>query len=90
MKESLERLWNEYFAEECAAIDTKKEKRLAKKALEAHAAVNESLTNEQMKILEKYIETLFEMQDILVKKAFFKGCNFAASFLIETQNWGRI
>ena len=84
MKETLEKLWNEYFAEECAAIDTKEERALAKQALQMHNMANELLTTEQRGAIEKYIETLFEMQDSLVKKAFFKGCEFTISFLLET------
>ena len=84
MNITLEKLWSEYFAEECAAIDTKKERALAKQALQMHNIANELLTKEQSEALEKYIEVLFEMQDSFVKKAFFKGCEFAISFLLET------
>lgn len=83
MKETLEKLWKEYFAEECAATDTEEERALAKKALEMHKTVNELLTKEQIVATEKYIDALFEMQDSFVKKAFFKGCEFAISFLFE-------
>lgn len=83
MKETLEKLWKEYFAEECATTDTEEERTLAKKALEMHKTVNELLTKEQIVATEKYIDALFEMQDSFVKKAFFKGCEFAISFLFE-------
>ena len=83
MKETLEKLWKEYFAEECATTDTEEERTLAKKALEMHKTVNELLTKEQIVAIEKYIDALFEMQDSFVKKAFFKGCEFAISFLFE-------
>ncbi len=82
MKETLEKLWNEYFAEECAAIHTQEERVLAKKAIEIHKSVNELLTKEQNAAVEKYIETLLEMQDAFIKKAFFKGCEFTISFLL--------
>ncbi|MBE6698968.1 MAG: hypothetical protein E7584_01835 [Ruminococcaceae bacterium] len=89
MKETFEKLWNEYFAEECAAIDTEEERALVKKALKMHEMVNELLTREQIDAIEKYIETLFEMQDSFVKKAFFKGCEFAISFFFEAGNFGK-
>ena len=34
--------------------------------------------------MEEYIDLLYEMQDSFLKKAFFKGCNLACSFLGET------
>lgn len=83
MKTLLEKLWNEYFAEECAAINTKEEKALVKKAVEMHKTANESLTKEQSEAFEKYIEALYEIQGFFVKKAFFNGCEFATSFLFE-------
>ena len=87
MKKTLEKLWKEYFAEECAAIDTEEERTLAKKALDMHKMVNELLTKEQIVATEKYIDALFEMQNSFAKKAFFKGCEFATSFLFEAGNF---
>ena len=87
MKETMERLWNEYLAEECAAIETQEEKALVRKALEMHKNANELLTKEQNDAIEKYIEALFEMQDSFIKKAFFKGCEFTTSFLLEVGNF---
>ena len=86
MKNTLEKLWNEYFAEECAAMDTAEEKALIKKAGELHKIANESLSREQKDATENYIEALYEMQDCFGKKAFFKGCEFATSFLLEAGN----
>ena len=83
MKETLEKLWNEYFAEECAIIDTAKERALAKKAVEIHKTANELLTEEQRVVVEKHIETLCEIQEAFVKKAFFKGGEFVASFFLK-------
>ncbi len=83
MKTTLENLWSAYFAEECSEINTDEEKSLLKKAGEMHTKVNELLTEEQIHIVEKYIETLYEIQTTFGKKAFFKGCEFATSFLLE-------
>ena len=47
MKETLEKLWDEYFACECAVINTEKEKALIKKAVGAQKAIDELLTKEQ-------------------------------------------
>ena len=83
MKETLEKLWNEYLAEECAVIDTEEEKRLAKKAAEKHDIANDLLTKEQSDIVEDYVDAVCEIQGCFSKKAFFKGCEFTASFLLE-------
>lgn len=83
MRKILEKLWNEYFYEECSVISTKEEKALIKKAAEIHEATNELLAKEQIDAIENYVDTLCEIQDSFAKKAFFKGCEFAACFLIE-------
>ena len=44
MKETLERLWNEYLLDECAAIDTDEERNLTKEAVELHEKANILLT----------------------------------------------
>ncbi len=67
--------------EECSTIDTEEERELAKRAVKRHKAVSDLLTNEQNEAMDKYIEALCEMQGSFVKKAFFKGCEFATSFL---------
>ncbi len=83
MKKILEKLWVEYLAEECAIMDTEQERELTRRARERHKTVIELLTNEQHEAVEAYVEILCEIQDGFVKKAFFKGCEFTAAFLIE-------
>ena len=84
MKETLEKLWNECFAEECAMLDTEEEKAPIRKVAELQKKASELLTKEQRCAVEKYIEALYESQCFYVKKAFFKGCEFATSFLFES------
>ncbi len=84
MRETLEKLWNEYFAEECAALDTEEERALVRRAAEAHKTANELLTKEQGAVMEQYVETVYEIQNCFGKKAFVKGCEFAVAFLLET------
>ena len=86
MIKTLEKLWNEYFAEECAVADSNEERELIKKAAEMHKSVSKSLTEEQNKIFEQYIDALYESQSFFAKKAFFKGCEFSVSFLLEAKN----
>ena len=83
MKETLELLWKEYFAEKCATIETDEERALIKKAVERHKEVSEMLSKEENDAVEKYVEVLYEAQASFNKKAFFKGCKFAASFILE-------
>ena len=86
MKEILEGLWNEYLWEKCAALDTDEERRLTEKALKLHKKANALLNKEQEAAVEKYIDALCNIEAILVKKAFFKGCEFAVSFLLAVGN----
>ncbi|MBO5354439.1 MAG: hypothetical protein J6B09_00045 [Clostridia bacterium] len=83
MKETLEKLWNEYLLDECAAINTNEERTLMKKTVELHEKVNALLNKEQEEAVEKYVDALCDMEALFVKKAFFKGCEFAVSFLLE-------
>ncbi len=89
MRKTLEKLWNEYFAEECAVIDTEEERVLLKKAVELQKTVNELLTKEQREAVQKCMEALYEMEGVFIKKAFFNGCEFAASFFFEAGNFGK-
>lgn len=83
MKEIIEKLWSEYFAEECSLIDEEEERTLLKKADEAHKTVNSLLTKDGIEAIEKYIDIHYEIEGLFIKKAFFKGCKFAASFFFE-------
>ena len=83
MKETLEKLWNEYLLDECAAINTNEERTLMKQTVELHEKVNALLNKEQEEAVEKYVDALCDMEALFTKKAFFKGCEFAVSFLLE-------
>ncbi|MBE6644072.1 MAG: hypothetical protein E7612_01680 [Ruminococcaceae bacterium] len=75
MRLTLEKLWNEYFAEECAAVNTNEERVLAKKVVEMHKLANELLTNEQRQAVERYVEAQYEIQGSFGKKAFLSVVN---------------
>lgn len=89
MKETLEKLWNEYLLDECAAIDTDKERNLTKKTAQLHEKANALLDVQQKDAVQKYVDTLFDANALFVKKAFIKGCEFAVSFLLEAGNLGK-
>ena len=83
MKETLEKLWNEYLLDESAEIDTDEERNLTKKTVELHEKANGILNRDQKDAVEKYVDALCDLEALFVKKAFFKGCEFAVSFLLE-------
>ena len=83
MKQMLERMWNEYFYEECAKICDAKEKEALQRAAKMRESVSAQLTKEQSEAVEKYVEALYENQIYFAKRSFFKGCEFAISFLFD-------
>ena len=89
MKETLEKLWNEYLLEECATIDSHEEQKLTQRSGELHDKANTLLNNEQKDAVEEYVNSLCELNSFFAKKAFFKGCEFAVSFLLDSGNFGK-
>lgn len=86
MKQTLEKLWNDYLLDECALIDTDEERMLTKKAAELHESANALLNKDQQAAVEKCLDALYDIEALFVKKAFCKGCEFAVSFLLEARN----
>ena len=78
MNKILETLWKEHYAEECATLESKEERALAKKAVNMHNEFNEFWNEES---LEKYIEALCEIHSLQAQKAFLKGCALAVAIL---------
>ena len=89
MKNTLEKLWNEYLFSECAVMDTDEERVLTKKAAELHEKADALLDKEQRAAVEKIIDALCDVNAIFTKKAFFKGCEFAVGFLLESGGFGK-
>ncbi|MBR6745291.1 MAG: hypothetical protein IKM00_08770 [Clostridia bacterium] len=83
MEKMLEKLWDDYWFEACAAIESEEERILVKRAAEAHKNTSGLLTKEQNDMMEKYIDILNEIQSAFGKKAFLKGCEVAAAFFFE-------
>ena len=86
MKQTLEKLWNEYFAEKCAAIESEKERAIRKRATALREKLNALITAEQGEVVDEYVEALYEISDFSSKKTFFMGCEFAISFICEAKN----
>lgn len=89
MKETLEKLWHEYLSNECAVMDTDEERTLTKKAVELHQKANALLNKEQEAAVETCVDAVCDIKALFVKKAFFKGCEFAVSFLLDAGNFGK-
>ena len=86
MKKTLERLWYEYMFEESAAIDTEEQRMLMKQTSELSKKAYELLNDEQQDAVENYVDSLCDLEALLAKKAFIKGCEFAVSFILEAGN----
>ena len=86
MKETLEKLWNEYLLDECAPIDTDEERNLTQKTAELYEKASTLLNKEQKTAVQKYVDSLCDIDALFVRKAFLKGCEFAVSFLLEAGN----
>ena len=86
MKQTLEKLWDEYLLDECALFNTDKERNLTKKCSELHRKAIELLNKEQEKAMEEYVDSLSDIETLFAKKAFCKGCEFALSFVLEALN----
>ena len=86
MKETIERLWNDYLVDECAKIDTEEERELTQRIAELHARLDALLDKQQKDAIEKYVDALCDIEAIFAKKAFLKGCEFSVSFILESQD----
>ena len=80
MKATIENLWDEYL---CSTIDMNREQQLTQKTMELNEKAMALLNDEQRAAMEAYIDAIYDIETILIKKAFVKGCEFTASFLIE-------
>ena len=89
MRGILEKLWGEYFWDKCAVMDTKEERELTKRAAELHETANALLNKEQKDAVEKYVDALCDAEALFMKKTFFKGCEFAVSFILEAGILGK-
>lgn len=89
MEQILEKLWDEYLFLECAEMETEKEREFTRKAGKQREKVNSLLNKEQQEALEKYVDAIYDMESLFIKKAFFKGCEFTLSFLIGAGRSGK-
>ena len=83
MKTILEMLWDDYFSEKCSAIESDEEKALIKNVAKQYEEASALLNKEQQQAIEKHLEVLCDLEAHFIKKAFFKGCQFAIAFFSE-------
>ena len=86
MNNILEKLWSEYFCEDCSAINSEEEKAIAKILAQTRNEIENLPINEFRESIENYIAFMYKAQSLALKKAFFKGCEFAISFLVEVSS----
>ena len=86
MRSTLEKLWNEYLMDECSYIDTEEERMLVSKTADLHKVATNMLSEEQKDAVEKFTDSLCDLEALFIKKAFCKGCEFSVSFLLEAGN----
>ena len=84
MESVLEELWygNIYPSENCYKL-TSETKKLNREVGEYHEALNRLLTEEQNEELEKFTNTLSELTDVNVRKAFVYGFRLGLKIAIE-------
>lgn len=82
MKGIINRLWNEYYMEKCSEIGIE-ERTSVRRVSELHGKLNEELSAEQRKSMEKLIECIYESEAYFRRKAFIMGCELGASFVAE-------
>ena len=80
MKETLENLWDEYLY---STVDMDRECQLTQKNIELKEKAMALLDNTQRAAVEAYVDAIYDIETVLIKKAFVKGCEFTASFLLE-------
>ena len=83
MSITFDRLWQEYLSECCSKITTEEQRKLAKKAVELHETAAAMLNSAQEEAVEKYVDALCDIDAQFMKSAFFQGCEFALSLLLE-------
>lgn len=80
MKETIENLWDEYLY---STVEIDKDGQLTKKILDLNEKAMALLNDEQRTAVEAYVDAIYDIETVLIKKAFVKGCEFTASFLLE-------
>ena len=84
MRRALEFIWDNCFSEVCANIDSQEEQELLKRIIELREKAGALLDQEQASALDAYVTAIYQLQAAFMKKAFFNGCKFATSFIIDT------
>ena len=83
MTENFEKLWQEYFFEECTRIETSEEKEIIRKTAELHEKVDALLTKEESEAMQEYVDCIYDSAETFYKKAFMKGVRLAISLFLE-------
>ena len=82
MQRVLEKLWYQYL-EESEPSQSLDEKIALNMIAEADKRLRNGLNDEQIKLLDEYVELWGDMCNIQRKESFIKGVRFATKYLLE-------
>ncbi|MBR6506119.1 MAG: hypothetical protein IKT37_00765 [Clostridia bacterium] len=82
MQRVLEKLWYQYL-EESEPSQSLDEKIALNMIAEADKKLRNGLNDEQIKLLDEYVELWGDMCNIQRKESFIKGVRFATKYLLE-------
>ena len=83
MMQIFDKIWEEYFFEECTRIETSEEKEIIRKTAELHEKVDALLTKEESEAMQEYVDCIYDSAETFYKKAFMKGVRLAISLFLE-------
>ena len=83
MTQLFDKIWQEYFFEECTRIETGEEKEIIRKTSELHEKVDSLLTKEESETMQEYVDCIYDGEESFYKKAFLKGVRLALSLFLE-------
>lgn len=89
MRAKLVQLWDDCFAEKCSRIRGAEEKRLTKALSAKRRAFAAIASKEQNEAMDEYAGIWGELNGILMRNAFFMGCEYASSLFTHKANFYR-
>ena len=84
MTEIFEKLWENYFYNELSDLHSDEEKAAAREVRKTREKMESLLSDEQMEAVGEYVEAMQEEETFFAKRAFIKGCELGASFILDT------
>lgn len=76
-------LWNDYFSEITSEIKCEEEKQLVSITANIEEELLKSIDLEEKNLLEKFTESIYKTQNLLLKNTFVDGVRFGVEFVFE-------